>query len=212
MIKSVVERLMDEIYEMKLIDDNIVTKISVTRERENRACPFTATAHISQMLDISGHGESAEESLEFLKAAVVLYAPNYEAPSDRLYINMESMLGGSGKDIIDLGSIPVYVPDSIEKRAPCGCDIRVELSVRDYISGHYISGPGIAVTPRYNWCPTHLQAYAMRRLLEDELKTGRDWLGSNATRGSDDLGLPSIFSVTDRLEEVRKALGGIVND
>lgn len=210
MIKSVVERLLDEIYEMKLLYDNIILNVSVSRETPGRPGfpPYSAIAKIHPGEDVKGHGETPEKALEYLKSGLMTaYAPNHETRKDLLHLNMESLWHGTGEDIFDLGAIQVYVPDSVEKRAPCGCNIRVELSVRDSPGR-----PDIAVTPRYNWCVTHLQAYTMRRLLEDELNTGRSWLGTADIRGSDDLSSHTILSVGERLVEVKKALGGIVND
>jgi len=205
MIKSVVEILMEEILEMELLNGSVVLGVSVTRKRkmsyDNETMPpYTATAKIHPGMDIQGHGKNPEEALQYLKAGIIgQYAPGYQQEEDFLDLPIYAEMDHFTR--LDLGRVHIYVPESIEQKGPCGCNISVGLHIN-----HRDGNGNIGVTPRYKWCKTHKQAHTMRLLLEHERKVAHEWLR--------DTGLSSytILELADRISDINKALGDDGND
>ena len=201
MAKSVVERLMKEIYEMELVHENVLLRVSVSREKELARShyifpPYSAIAEIAPGLDIQGHGHTPEEALEHLKAGIIgQYAPNHVTEKD--YLSLPVGFSDFTGDIVsEIGRLDVYVPRSIGRTIACGCSVEVGLRVTS------TDGNGaLDITPRFNWCTTHIQAYAMRNLLEDEREAAWDQLGA--------LDIPphTIIETSKRIIEIDKALG-----
>ena len=206
MIKSVVEILMEEIHEMELLYGNVVLGVSIVRKDKKTAGspaippPYVATANLHPGIDIQGYGKNPEEALQYLKAGIIgQYAPGYQQEDDFLDLPIYAELDHFSR--LDLGRVHVHIPESIEQKHPCGCKISVGLHIN-----HRDGNGDISVTPQYSWCKTHLQAYAMRRLLGHERKVAHEWLRDSS------LSAYTILELADRITDINKALGNDGDD
>jgi len=192
-VKSVVERLMDEIHGMELLYDIILLDVSVSKGRKTEGMPpYTASANFCPGLDIKGHGRNPEEALQYLKAGIISqYAPNHE--EDKSFLDLPIYAELTGFPTLDLGRVRVYIPNSIKSPSPCGCEVMVGLSID--------GDKGLNVSPEFNYCITHEQAYSMRALLELEKKVTGDWIECG------DIGITSLIAADERILDINKALG-----
>ena len=125
------------------------------------------------------------------------YAPNHVTEMDHLSLPV-GFSDRFGDIISEIGRLDVYVPRSIGRTIACGCSVEVGLRVMS------TDGNGaLDITPRFNWCTTHVQAYAMRNLLEDEREVALDLIASGVISSG------TVLSMMEQINKIDKALGGI---
>ena len=202
MVESAVKRLMDEIYGMKLIDGLKLVGVKVARQKmlggELEPPGYNAWAEYDGVVNamVSASGKSPEEALNVLKGRIIeQYAPDHvnEYQFLDLPVNLQGM---AGQTIMELGRFRVEVPKSTGQTLACGCSVDVVMKVTDQGENGTV-----VCSPRYNWCETHIQAYAMRRLLEHERKVALEWMKDKS------LSSYTILELEDRIADINLALG-----